>query len=146
MIQQLPTPSNTLVASRKSSSVLATYTTREQLLSDIETEQRAFVASVASSNISETVLQMELLEAYLEYWQSLELIQELINKFHSTDHQHDPTPVLDELRKDPANQHITNDELRESSADHQKMVAEMQDALGKFSLAISKYTKAKVVN
>ena len=146
MNQQSPTAPNTQMTSRKSSSLLATYTTREQLLKDIETEQRAFVASVASSNITETVLQMELLEAYLEYWQSLELIQELMNKYHSTDRQHDPTPVLDELRKDPANQHITDDELRESSADRQKMVAEMQDALEKFSLAISKYTRAKAVN
>lgn len=146
MIQQSPIASQTQTVSRKTPSLLATYTTREQLLKDIETEQRALATSVATSNIPETIAQTQLLEAYLEYWQSLQLIQELINKFHSADHQNDPTPILDELRKDRANQHISDDELRESSADHQKMVAEMQDALEKFSLAISKYTSARTVN
>lgn len=146
MIQQSPIASQTQTVSRKTPSFLATYTTREQLLKDIETEQRALATSVATSNIPETIAQTQLLEAYLEYWQSLQLIQELINKFHSADHQNDPTPILDELRKDRANQHISDDELRESSADHQKMVAEMQDALEKFSLAISKYTSARTVN
>ncbi len=146
MIQQSPIASQTPTISRKNPSFLATYTTREQLLKDIETEQRAFASAVASSKIPETITQTQLLEAYLEYWQSLQLIQELINKYHSTDHQNDPTPVLDELRKDPANQSITDDELRTSSADHQKVVAEMQDALEKFSLAISKYLSAQTVN
>lgn len=81
----------------------------------------------------------------MEYWESLQLIQELINKFHSADHQNDPTPVLDELRKDPANQSITDEELRASSADHQKLVAEMHDSLEKFRLAISKYTSSRKV-
>jgi len=140
MIQQSSSPSKIQSVSTKSPSFLATYTTREQLLKDIETEQRAFATTVASSKIQETASQSQLLEAYLEYWQSLQLIQELINKFHSADHQNDPTPILDELRKDPANQSITDDELRASSADHQKLVAEMQDSLEKFRLAISKYT------
>ena len=146
MIQQSPIASQTPTVSRKNPSFLATYTTREQLLKDIETEQRAFATTVASSKIQETASQSQLLEAYLEYWQSLQLIQELINKYHSTDHQNDPTPVLDELRKDPANLSITDEELRASSADHQKLVAEMQDALEKFSLAMSKYTSAKATN
>lgn len=146
MIQQSPIASQTPTVSRKNPSFLATYTTREQLLKDIETEQRAFATTVASSKIQETASQSQLLEAYLEYWQSLQLIQELINKYHSTDHQNDPTPVLDELRKDPANLSITDEELRASSADHQKLVAEMQDALEKFSLAMSKYTSAKTTN
>ena len=143
MIQQSPIASQTPTVSRKNPSFLATYTTREQLLKDIETEQRAFATTVASSKIQETASQSQLLEAYLDYWKSLTLIQEVIHKFHSSDHKNSPTPVLDALRNETDNESISDEQLQQASEDTSLIMQEVHNALESFQRAITRYSKLK---